>query len=60
MYDLKFDSTPAMRDLRGIFQVNLCLMYALKYRAGEGVYLNTTYKVAVQADGSDVEKMMKN
>lgn len=60
LYGLKFDATPAMRDLRGIFQVNLCLMYTFKYRACEGVYLNTTYKTTVGKDEVDVDRQMKS
>lgn len=60
LYGLKFDSAPAMKDLRGIFQVNLCLMYAFKYRAAEGVYLNNEYKITVKAEAVEVGKQMKD
>lgn len=43
-YGLEFTSTPAMKDLRGTFQVNLCLIYAFRFRCNEGVYLNNVYK----------------
>lgn len=60
LYGLRFDATPAMRDLRGIFQVNLSLMYTFKYRACEGVYLNATYKTSVGKDGVDVERLLNS
>lgn len=56
-YGLKFTSTSQEdRDLRGTFQVNLCLIYAFRFRCNEGLYLNNLSK---QGELGGVEKAVK-
>lgn len=55
-YGLQFIQTQPMKDLRGTFQVNLCLIYAFRFRCNEGVYLNNVYK---RGEMNGVDKVTK-
>lgn len=55
LYGLEFNNTPQSKEMRGTFQVNLCLIYAYRFRCNEGVYLNSTYK---QGEGAGVETVI--
>lgn len=55
LYGLVFDGSPQSKDMRGTFQMNLCLLYAFRYRCNEGVYLNNTYKIG---EGAGIETVV--